>query len=316
MMKQRKRVVVVIVVLLLCLMVTGCEEIDDKNEVMDSESSKKLDESDEETDEQGYSYVEELNKIGEQIINRDNESVQSILNQAYAAHGDSIENIYFANDEGKLNLSPALRLPDDYDARQRPWYKNALDKELYKPATYHDQTIEKNIQSIAKPLYKEGKLLGVLGMDYEVEDSQVIDNSKQINEPVNSREKKLLLSTEEKEQLKKYAEKLSNVVETEDDLTAIKKHFDEQIEKGINGVETIYLANEDEIFLITPYVELPENYNPSLRPWYEYAINDNVYISEVFLDVESNHQMIMISTKVELEKDIIGVLGIDFVIDL
>lgn len=315
-MTKRRQKVVITMVLILSLLSTGCELVANKNQESYTESSKKREERDEINKNKEYSYVEELNRIGDQIINENNESIQNILNQAYASHGDLVENIYFADDEGKLLLSPALRLPDDYDARQRPWYKNALDKALYKPDTYHDQTVEKNIQTIAKALYKDDKLIGVLGMDYEVEESQISGNTNPINEPVKTNDKNLLLSTDEREALKRYAEELSKIVETEDDLAVLKKHFDEQVEKGIKGVETIYLANSDEIFVISPYVQLPENYNPSLRPWYEYAIKDNLYISETFLDVESNQRMVIVSTKVELEDDTIGVLGIDFIIDL
>jgi methyl-accepting chemotaxis protein len=97
---------------------------------------------------------------------------------------------------------------------------------------------------------------------------------------------------------------------------ALKKYIDGQVENSINGVATIYLANRSEVFMISPYVQLPENYNPSLRPWYELAIKEGFHISDTFLDVESNDTMVSISTKVELEDNTFGVLGIDFNIDL
>lgn len=316
MIKIKKQVVIIILVLMLGLIGTGCEETEKKNQEDYSKPSEEIEESDETATGEENPYVLKLNDIADQIADSNDESVQRILNQAYAAHGALVENIYFADHKGKLLLSPALRLPEDYDARQRPWYKNALDEELYKPAAYHDQTVEKNIQTIAKALYKDDELIGVLGMDYEVEESQVIENSDQVNETLGTSEKKSLLSSKEREKLKRYAEELSAVVETEDDLTALKKYFDGEVEEGINGVETIYLANSDEVFIISPYEQLPDNYNPSLRPWYEFAIKDSLYISETFHDVDSNHRMVIISTKVELEDDTTGVLGIDFIIDL
>ncbi len=116
--------------------------------------------------------------------------------------------------------------------------------------------------------------------------------------------------------LKSYVKNLSHIVETEDNLDVLKEYFDEQIKNGINGVETIYLANKNEIFLISPYVQLPDNYDPSVRAWYESAMNKSIYISDTFIDAQSDEIMVTVSAKVKLENDTIGILGIDFIIDL
>lgn len=310
--KLKKRVFIILLALMIGLVNTACKDSEKYNQESHKETTEEIDGTDL-VDEN--TYLIKLEKIAYEII--ENEvPIQRILNQAYAKYGDIVENIYFADHNGKLILSPALQLPEDYDARQRPWYKNALVNEVYKPDVYYDQTVEKHIQTIARALYKDGELVGVLGMDYETKNNGVIENLNRKNNSVKTTEEKSFLPEEKKEALKKYAEKIKDVVETEDNQVALKKYIDGQVENSINGVATIYLANSSEVFMISPYVQLPENYNPSLRPWYELAIKEGFHISDTFLDVESNDIMVSISTKVELEDNTFGVLGIDFNIDL
>lgn len=306
-----KQMLIIIVIIMLGFLGTACDRPEKDVE------EKEFETTEETVIEEENPYIIKLNEIANQIVKNNGTSVQMILNQAYATHGDLVENIYYADAMGKMILSPPmLQLPEDYDARERPWYKNALGKELYQPVPYQDQTVEKNIQTIAKVIYKEDKLIGVIGMDYELEDDQIVKNLGQGDEPIEIGKEESLLTMEERKKLKRYAKKLSHIVETEDNLDVLKEHIDEQIKDGINGVETIYIANKDEIFLMSPYEQLPDNYKPSLRPWYELALKDSIYISEAFVDTQSNHTMVIVSTKIELEDDTIGVLGIDFIIDL
>ena len=171
---------------MLVSMSTACVRRGNDNEESNLEPTDKNNESESIVSEDQEAYLIKLEKIASQIIDNNGESVQRILNKAYASHRDVVENIYYADHTGKLILSPPLKLPEDYDARKRPWYKNALDKELYKPMPYQDQTVEKSIQTIAKALYKEDELLGVLAMDYEL-----------AGDSDEAMKKKVLLSVEE-----------------------------------------------------------------------------------------------------------------------
>jgi methyl-accepting chemotaxis protein len=104
----------------------------------------------------------------------------------------------------------------------------------------------------------------------------MIDDSEDINI---SNDDDLKLPLEKRVELKKYVEDLRKVVEDEEDIDALKNFFNEEIENTKVQIETIYLANKNEIYLITPYVQLPDNYDPNVRPWYESAIKENIYIS-------------------------------------
>jgi len=312
-----KMMLMIIVIIMLGFLGTACDRPEKDDEAKDLERKEEMNKTDETVIKVENPYIIKLDKIANQIIKNNGVSVQMTLNQAYASYGALVENIYYADAMGKMILSPPIiQLPEDYDARERPWYKNALEEELYKPLPYQDQTVEKNIQTIAKALYKEDELIGVIGMDYELEDDQIVKNLDQGDEPIEMGKEKSLLSEEEREKLISYVKNLSHIVETEENLDVLKEHLDEQVEGDINGVETIYIANKDEIFLMTPYEQLPDNYNPSLRPWYELALKDSIYISEAFVDAQSNDTMVIVSKKIELEDGTVGVLGIDFIIDL
>ena len=313
-MKILKKDILIILILILSLISVACDrQSKDINE-------KGLDEiegigvSDSNSEESQDPYLIKLDAIGNQIIDRgEEESVQEILNEAYEAYGDQVENIYYGNQHGKMLLSPQLQLPEDYDARQRPWYKKALEKELFKPAPYLDQSVEKNIQTIAKALYKGDELIGVIGMDYVIKDSERDKKTEYSHE---NNEEKYELTRQKEEELKNYIKELSNIVENEEDPVALKKYFEEIIENSNLRIETIYLANKNEIYLIIPYIQLPDNYDPSIRPWYESAIKENIFVSDIFSDVVSNKTLVTVSTKVSLQNDTIGVLSIDFDIDL
>lgn len=313
-MKHLKKLIVFTLILLLSLISGACNGVVEDTEENNLEETEEIQVSDSTRDGSQGSYLTKLDAIASQIHESDHgESVQEILNKAYEEYGDQVENIYYGDHKGKMVLSPPLQLPEDYDARQRLWYQKALEKDLFQPEPYLDQSVQKNIQTIAKALYKGDELIGVIGMDYVIENTEIEDDSEDINI---TNDEKLKLPLEKRVELKNYVEDLKKVVENEENIDALKKHFLEVIENSNNRIETIYLANRNEIYLITPYVQLPDSYDPSVRPWYESAIKENIYISDTYVDSESNQTIITVSTKIELEDNNIGVLGIDFVIDL
>jgi len=300
-----------LVILILSLISVGC---DSQSKNTNEKDLEVIETNDSISDESQDPYLIKLDAIANDIIDsEEGESVQEILNQAYSKYGDQVENIYYGGKNGKMMLSPPLQLPEDYDARQRIWYKKALDRELFQPEPYQDKSVQKNIQTIAKALYKDDELIGVIGMDYVIKDSEMIDDSEDINI---SNDDDLKLPLEKRVELKKYVEDLRKVVEDEEDIDALKNFFNEEIENTKVQIETIYLANKNEIYLITPYVQLPDNYDPNVRPWYESAIKENIYISDTYVDRESNRTIVTVSAKIELGDNSIGVLGIDFVIEL
>lgn len=81
-----------------------------------------------------------------------------------------IMNIYIGDADGKMYLIPKQTLPDGYDPRTRPWYKDAVAKDaLIWTDPYADASTGKMIISCAIPVKgSSGNLVGVLAMDLEL----------------------------------------------------------------------------------------------------------------------------------------------------
>nr|WP_280996293.1 methyl-accepting chemotaxis protein [Marinitoga okinawensis] len=93
----------------------------------------------------------------------------------------------------------------------------------------------------------------------------------------------------------------------------ILKNF-ENIIKSFNDFETISLGLKDKTILLKPDIDLPPNYNPTVRPWYKTAMNKpgKVIVSDPYDDMLSGKKYITVSkTVTDNYGNIIGVLAID-----
>ncbi|AFK22143.1 methyl-accepting chemotaxis protein [Pyrococcus sp. ST04] len=74
--------------------------------------------------------------------------------------------VYFGDINGNMYMYPEEELPEGYDPRVRPWYKQAA--EAGHPVftePYPDATTGKWVITYAVPVYQNGKLIGVVGLD-------------------------------------------------------------------------------------------------------------------------------------------------------
>ena len=74
--------------------------------------------------------------------------------------------VYFGDSQGGFTIRPNSKMPDGYDPRTRPWYKDALTSaasSLTEP--YIDAATGQMVISIGAPVRKAGQTLGVIGAD-------------------------------------------------------------------------------------------------------------------------------------------------------
>lgn len=81
--------------------------------------------------------------------------------------------IYYAlESDGSIYISPVdPTMPDDYDARQKQWYKGTVEQhgDIFWTEPYMDSGGSKKIlQTVSKAVYDHGKLKGVIGLDIEL----------------------------------------------------------------------------------------------------------------------------------------------------
>ena len=74
--------------------------------------------------------------------------------------------VYFGDSQGGFTIRPDSKMPDGYDPRTRPWYKDAQNSgksSLTEP--YIDAATGQMVISIGAPVKKAGQTLGVIGAD-------------------------------------------------------------------------------------------------------------------------------------------------------
>lgn len=81
--------------------------------------------------------------------------------------------IYYAlESDGSIFISPVdPTMPDNYDARQKDWYKGTVEQhgDIFWTEPYVDSGGSKKIlQTVSKAVYDQGKLKGVVGLDIEL----------------------------------------------------------------------------------------------------------------------------------------------------
>ncbi|NJE02474.1 cache domain-containing protein, partial [Thermococcus sp. JdF3] len=87
--------------------------------------------------------------------------------------------VYFGSTSGGMYMWPDEPLPEGYDPRQRPWYQEAVAKNgPVWTEPYKDASTGKWIVTYSEPIYVNGKLVGVIGVDVFV--STLIEQSKEI----------------------------------------------------------------------------------------------------------------------------------------
>ena len=84
---------------------------------------------------------------------------------------------YVGQANGVFTQRPDAKMPDGYDPRQRPWYKQAVvaDKTMLTPP--YMAAVGGLVVTIAMPVKKDGELLGVVGGDLSLETLVKIINS-------------------------------------------------------------------------------------------------------------------------------------------
>ena len=97
-------------------------------------------------------------------IASDPSQVASLLEQK--ALSSTFMAVYFGDSQGSFTIRPDSKMPEGFDARTRPWYKDALNSSgasLTEP--YIDAVTGQMIISIGTVVKKAGQTLGVVGSD-------------------------------------------------------------------------------------------------------------------------------------------------------
>lgn len=105
-----------------------------------------------------------------------------LLNLAFSGiqQADSrISSIYFGDKYGNMFIYPEQDLPEGYDPRVRPWYQEAVKagKGLWSDP-YQDASTGRWVITYAVPIYRNGELIGVIGLDVFID--TLVDTIKSV----------------------------------------------------------------------------------------------------------------------------------------
>lgn len=82
-------------------------------------------------------------------------------------------------------------------------------------------------------------------------------------------------------------------------------------------MENVYFAIEETgAFHIEPSVQLPDGYEPRERVWYINSKNTGFYVSEIYVDLPTNAEILTVSKAIYNGEQLIGVLGVDIILKI
>jgi hypothetical protein len=83
--------------------------------------------------------------------------------------------------------------------------------------------------------------------------------------------------------------------------------------KKDKSISYLYVGLPNKTFILNVKIQLPSDYDPTLRPWYTAAVSskNNTHL-ETYLDIVTNKTIVTISKPVYKSKILIAVLGVDF----
>lgn len=105
---------------------------------------------------------------------------------------------------------------------------------------------------------------------------------------------------------------VSNHTSSINNAAQILKCFDDAREKQTD-IMSIYLGDIDKKMLLSPQQELPQDYDPTIRPWYKDAVANGDFIwTDPYSDVTNSNIIVSCAKPVyDANKNLVGVLGID-----
>ncbi len=90
----------------------------------------------------------------------------------------------------------------------------------------------------------------------------------------------------------------------------------EQYQKGHGNILTVYVGRSDKEMLLYPQQELPEDFDPTSRTWYQEAVQNNKLTwTSPYIDAATGELVVTVSIPIYKEDKLVGVLGADITLE-
>ncbi|NSB17517.1 methyl-accepting chemotaxis protein [Clostridium beijerinckii] len=122
----------------------------------------------------GFSNMITMTSTDYNFVNSDKSEQAAYIPESLKNLKESNSNIfssYFATTDGKFDIYPNSKMPEGFDPRERPWYKQAVDNKgkVIITLPFTDAQTGKNVVSIAKTVERDGEVIGVCAMNVSLE---------------------------------------------------------------------------------------------------------------------------------------------------
>lgn len=118
----------------------------------------------------GFSNIVSITSNNYNLVNIDTsdntEYISDVLKNIKESDNDVVA-VYFGTASGKLVNFPKVQMAKDFDATTRPWYKQAVEHkgQVIITPPIKDATTGYNVISLARTVEKDGKVVGVIGVN-------------------------------------------------------------------------------------------------------------------------------------------------------
>ncbi|HEY9578138.1 MAG TPA: methyl-accepting chemotaxis protein, partial [Pseudobacillus sp.] len=111
-----------------------------------------------------------LISFGENLLKTDEKKGRTALIamfERYLKEYKNVTSIYYSMEKGTMDGYPDTPMPEDYDPRERDWYKNAMesDGEAIWSEPYLEETSGRYMVTVSEPLIVGNRKIGVLAAD-------------------------------------------------------------------------------------------------------------------------------------------------------
>jgi len=315
----------ILAVTTLTLLFSGCTHVRTDDQIVDSnhEDNVIVNENDE-LPEGSYelkkeSYLSVLKDVEKSL--RNIEGKQSSLETIQSVQAADLSYIYIGFADDEFVITPDTQIPEGYQPTKRPWYTGALEQEYYADE-YLDAMTEAVIYTVSTKLTTEQFGEAVIGIDFILEsDPEKADvyMMEKLEEDEMSLEEIIDFTSEPVDFITGDAFEMweSRINQIDKDLSDLddRESIEEILAKQLNAYEnvtTVFLASPKGDFYLSEDVELPSDYDPTQRPWYQETLNGNgLYKSEPYRDIISGKTIVSLFMELKNTSEIGWVLGID-----
>jgi methyl-accepting chemotaxis protein len=87
----------------------------------------------------------------------------------------------------------------------------------------------------------------------------------------------------------------------------------EGMQTSVSDFDSVFMGTVNKKFYLWPILEIPEGFDPTMRPWYQEAIkaNGEAIWTEPYQDATSNKTVVTVAKAIIVNGEIIGVIGAD-----